>query len=137
MKSFLRYLGEEKAPKVGREAFLYLEPREPVDQFAQCGTCALFGEENHRCELFGKQDIVKASYSCGLYAHGKPQRKVIPLKCVTPDEAGLVKEAVRCENCFSFDKSESTCKLYENLNKLPQFDLDTKVHPKACCNAWT
>lgn len=137
MESFKEFLVEGQ-PRVTRAAFIYMDPKGDENNFAECGTCVQWGE-NERCKLFGPNDKVKSSWTCGLYAHGKPQKKVIPLKSVSPREAGLVKKSPRCENCYSFDAKENKCSLYQSLNeKLPElFQLNTSVHPKGCCNAWT
>lgn len=119
--------------KVKRDAFLYEEPRPPVDKFAQCATCVFF--TNPGCPAIGDK-AVKATDSCGLYCHGKPGSEKPKKPFATPEEAGLVHRAVRCENC-SFFEGPNHCGLFARLNKEQPdiFDLDEKVHPKACCNS--
>lgn len=119
---------------IGRDAFLYLKPQKPENLFAQCGSCMMFTEST--CTIHGKDVKITKDMSCGLYVHGKPmpQEKGHEMKLVTPEESGLVKRQVRCENCLSFD-GKNKCTLYEILNKTKQFKLDENVEPKACCNA--
>lgn len=138
MKSFLELFESKNKHKVTREAFLYMAPKAPNDEFAQCGTCFMFDSEDKTCAIMGPDVKIEAEWSCGLYVHGKPKQKIIPIKCVIPAAAGLFKDKVRCENCFYFDAEESECVLYQDLNqKNKDFKLDTKVEAKACCNAWT
>ena len=116
------------AKRIKRDAFLYLEGKKA--DFAQCSSCCLF--DDGKCTIFGTK--VKGTDSCGLYIPGW-YAGISNAKRVTPEEAGYVQAQVRCENCrYGGD----TCKLYEQLNKLMPytFDLDIKIKPKACCNAW-
>lgn len=136
MRAFLDLLTEaaKGADKIDRSAFVYLPPKPPADEFAQCATCIHFIPD-HRCGIFADSDRVTANASCGLYLHGKPSDK----KCraiVTPAQAGYVTGGVRCENCSWYDDGQ--CGLYKTLmQQLPDvFDLDTKVDPQGCCNAF-
>lgn len=130
-------LRDAASGKVGRAAFLYMEPKEDEPEFAQCSTCALWDGED-RCALFGDGFEVKGSDTCGFYVPGSPgtlTRKVE--ERVTPEVAGFERRPVRCENCVSFDRKDSACQLFEALNEaLPDhFDLDPKVKAQGCCNA--
>lgn len=121
--------------RIKRDAFLYMNPKPPKDSFAQCGTCLMFTGTG--CTILGKTKITK-DMTCGLYVRGKPQYnlKGKEQSLVTPKEAGLVNTQVRCENCrYGGDD----CQLFKMLNqKLSNnFDLDTKIDPKGCCNAFT
>lgn len=121
--------------RIKRNAFLYMNPKPPKDSFAQCGTCLMFTGTG--CTILGKTKITK-DMTCGLYVRGKPQYnlKGKEQSLVTPKEVGLVDTQVRCENCrYGGDN----CQLFEMLNsKLSNnFDLDTKIDPKGCCNAFT
>ena len=122
--------------KIDRSAFLYLSPRQPVNKFAQCGTCALFLPGYLRCAIHGPQFRVTASDSCGLYLHGNPADNQRYITTVTPQESGFVREQVRCENCKWFDRNH--CELYRTLNaRLPKiFALDEQVEAKGCCNGF-
>lgn len=122
--------------KVKRDAFLYLAPKAPKDEFAQCGTCSLFVESANHCSILGSAVHVTASMSCGFYLHGTPKPKNAAIrKVVTAQEAGLVDRQVRCENCEYVEGK--TCGLYRKLNtRLPAyFDLDARIDPQGCCNA--
>jgi len=55
---------------------------------------------------------------------------------VTPEESGLYKGLVRCENCRYEDKSRGVCLNFEELNEKEDYHLDTKIIPKGCCNAF-
>lgn len=128
--------------KVHRDAFLYLDPKSPVDEFAQCSTCSLWmGAKRARCLIHGPKVEVTGDMSCGLYVHGNPMPEMAGREVahVTPGESGLVRRPVRCENCRFFTRRTSRCGLFERLNQeLPEiFDLDPVVHPKGCCNAQT
>ena len=131
----------KKGDKIGRWAFIYLEPQaksgENHDQFAQCSTCQLFMPGKKRCGIFGKDDLVVANASCGLYIQGKPHDDQPIQGLVTPEQAGYVKGQVRCENCSWYH--DKKCELFQNLDeKMPDtFKLDTEVDPKGCCNAWS
>jgi hypothetical protein len=122
--------------KIGRDAFLYMEPNGTDDaDFAQCIDCALWSAVNKRCAILDM--VVGAYWSCGAFLpaiDGFTGANVEAL--VTPEEVGLVKREVRCENCKF---GGETCQLYDRLNEeMPQlFELDAKIEPKACCNANT
>lgn len=118
-----------------RTSFVYMAPKNPKGEFAQCGTCRSFMPESQRCSLFSKGFKVVAEASCTLYAHGTPHEQEFS-NSTTPKEAGYVTGEVRCENCKWFLKGD--CTFFGMLNdKLPkEFDLDVKVDPKGCCNAW-
>jgi hypothetical protein len=114
---------------IERDAFLYMEHGD-----AQCGTCWLFTSIGQRCAVLPQDLEVHAEDSCGYYGPGTQVEGSHPM--FTPEEVGFVRRAVRCENCYHFDKKESECYLYVTLNKDPKiFDLDSRVSPKGCCNA--
>lgn len=123
-----------------RDAFLYLEPKqkENEEDFAQCSTCMMWtsekGKNPNRCHIHGKDTEVTGDMSCGIYVEGKPMPDGPIMPLVTPEESGLVKRKVRCENCLSFD-GKSKCLEYRRLNSMPGWDLDENVIPKGCCNA--
>jgi len=124
------------AKKIDRSAFVYMEPKKDMVQFAQCNTCAAFMPGKERCALFGKNDVVVANASCGLYAHGEPNDDQESSGSTTPQAAGYVEGQVRCENCKYLDGN--TCKMFDKLNKLMpyMFDLNVKVKSKGCCNGF-
>jgi hypothetical protein len=125
---------EHTVDRIDRSAFIYLPPKPPAEQFAQCATCVHFIPD-HRCGIFGDNDRVQAKASCGLYLHGETSDRACR-GIVTPEQAGYVAGAVRCENCSWYE--DHTCGLYEMLQqRLPDvFDLDTEVDPQGCCNAF-
>src|SRR5690348_17216403 len=56
--------------KTRRDAFTYLAPREPANQFAQCSTCRLYMPGKGHCAAI---DVpVSPDASCDFYLHGKP-----------------------------------------------------------------
>ena len=122
--------------KLGRDAFLYLDPKEPENRFAQCNTCRDWVIGDRRCVIHGPKVYVAGRMSCGLYVHGEPQPKGTKTYIdVTPEESGLVDRQVRCENCRWLDDHE--CGFFKMLNeKLPEvFDLEVEIDPHGCCNA--
>ena len=121
---------------INRSAFLYMDPKEPAEEFAQCGTCYNWKPESRRCKYFSDDDEVLGSMSCGLYAHGTPSERQPVIEATTPEEAGAVNTAVRCENCSWFGNGE--CGLFKLLMaRLPDtFDLDPAVDAQGCCNAF-
>ncbi len=123
--------------RVQRDAFLYLDPKEPKNEFAQCSTCIKF--TGSTCLILGKNIPVTGNMSCGFYLNGEPNLKAkgSEEEIVTPKEAGLVNRKVRCENCKFFKEKESICDLYHDLNRdYPEkFNLDEKVNKYGCCNA--
>ena len=122
----------EGATKIDRSAFLYLDRPDERD-FAQCGKCS-FLAPGKRCAVIGVR--VEKQWSCGLFVPGAYDGTKVKAR-VSAKDAGLVKGPVRCENCRY--GGSSNCKLYEQLNKAfpSDFDLDTKIKPHACCNAFT
>ncbi len=138
MISLKQLIMEAKAgmKKITRESFVYLSPKEPKDQFAQCGTCRMWtGKDENTCSILGKTKVT-ADMSCNLYVHGKPSTSLAgkEVASYTSKEAGLVKRKVRCENCRSFNNG--TCMLYQTLNQSNPdiFNLDEKVEAQGCCN---
>lgn len=135
-KKVLLEKGTKGSDKIKRDAFLYMDPKGPKEEFAQCSTCANWTGET--CMILGKDVKVTADMTCGLYVHGEPNSdgKGQEEKLISSEEAGLVKRQVRCENCASFDGKEK-CLLFEALNKSmsDHFKLDTKVNKLGCCNA--
>jgi hypothetical protein len=150
--------GSVMANKIGRDAFLFLEPHGGEDDFAQCGPCRMFvpgsyldGKlEGDRCIIHGSDVEIDDDDSCGFFVpwpgpeanpevvgdHARELLKDIP-GSVTPEESGLVSRRVQCHRC-KFEKNDATvCGLYEDLNKQLSkfFDCDTKIEPHACCNA--
>jgi len=130
---------EKTKTKLKRDIFVYLDPKEPRDQFAQCATCRMWtGKDNNTCSILGKTKVT-GDMSCDLYTYGKPSLSLAgkEVATYTPEEVGLVKRSVRCQNCRSFDPQKSVCMLYQALNQknADLFDLDEKVNPQGCCNA--
>ena len=130
------------AVKRDRSAFLYMEPHPNNPDFAQCGDCMHFIPGAQRCIWFGKDDEVKAEDSCGFFAQGDPSDDQTPRGLFTKEELGYYSSGpVRCENCDGFDardKSRMHCDVYVQLNRMfPKiWNLDEKVKPKGCCNAF-
>jgi len=135
----LEAAGYKKGDKIGRWAFLYMEPKTPEDakEFAQCSTCKMFLPGKKRCGIFGPDDEVKALASCGLYLQGKSHDNQKIQNIVTPEAAGYVEGAARCENCSWY--KDGTCGLFADLDKAMSdtFELGSNVSPKGCCNAWS
>ncbi len=126
------------ADKLKRDAFLYLNPRPPVAEFAQCAECSMWVDGDDLCTIHGPNITVPGTASCGLFIFGVTQPKGTPTKAVvTPEESGLVDREVRCENCLWGGPEEYICQLFDMLNRyMPDiFDLDTAIEPKGCCNA--
>ena len=138
MKTLKEFIIESTATgdKINRDAFIYLNPKAPTKDFAQCKTCTMFLPNKQRCSAFSESFKVVANGSCALYCNGKPNDNQQINNSVTPEQAGYVVAQVRCENCDWF--KDDICKLYEILNnKLPDiFELDENVDLKGCCNAW-
>jgi len=125
--------------KVDRSAFIYMNPREKYyDNFAQCKTCMMFTGKT--CTIHGPDVSVSKGDSCALYVPGDPmpKEKGHEMKSVTPEESGLYSGQVRCENCKYYKKGKQECGLYQTLNEKvsEKFNLQERVHPKACCNAF-
>jgi hypothetical protein len=138
----LKVIGHyEPQMKVKRNAFLYQDPRGDPDKFATCETCHDFTGKS--CENFAKGNTVKPTASCGLYRYG-PNNRPKPgneTGTFTKAQAGYIEKPVRCENCAFGDieeGKEAYCELFEHLNKEwpAVFDLDKKIEPKGCCNAF-
>ncbi len=129
-----------KPTKLTRDTFLYLDPKPPFATFAQCETCMMFtGEAAETCTIHGAKVRVTKDHSCGLYVHGTPMpdEQGHEMASVTPEESGLIKAQVRCENCQSFQAQKTTCTLFQWLSRGWAFALNPKVHPHGCCNAWS
>ena len=149
---------EKQKGRLDRSVFLYMEPKGCCEaDFAQCDACRmwvsdLFLDEGPRCVLHGSKQQIMPFGSCGLFviwpngvqnsdvieAHADELMSGLPAS-VTTKESGYVERKVRCENCRHFDKEDSDCELYEELNRrFPKlFNLQEKVHEHGCCNANT
>lgn len=127
---------ESTPAKIGRDAFLYFNPKPPDDSFAQCSTCFMFTGTG--CLIHDKRIRITKGMTCALYVHGVPRtnERGKEIAMVTPEESGLLEAQVRCENCRYGGKE---CALFNMLNKkMPDtFDLDPKIDSKGCCNAFT
>jgi hypothetical protein len=129
-------------PKITRDAFLYMIPRGKPDDFAQCSKCMMWngsdGEAKDRCHIHGPNIVITGDMTCGLYVYGDPHKAKL-MAAVTPQESGLEKRKVRCENCMYSRHwgGKYRCAYFTKLNDdLPQdHDLLTEIEPKACCNA--
>ena len=123
---------------IKRDAFLYMEPKKTMKNFAQCGTCMMFTGKT--CTILGKDIKITAAMSCGLYVPGKPmpEEQGHEMKSLTPKEAGLVNTKVRCENCHHGDKKRGICLMFEKLNEeqSEMFELEEMIDPQGCCNAF-
>jgi hypothetical protein len=130
----INMIKKSSGKKIKRDAFIYLSSKDK--DFAQCGTCWLFNPQRERCVILGPDFKVEADDSCTFYLQGEPEKDLELVNRVTPKDAGFVRREVRCENC---KYGGNRCQLFEMLNnKLPDvFDLDTKIEPRACCNAQT
>lgn len=120
--------------KIDRSAFLYMVDHDGDPQiFAQCADCCFFAPDK-RCAVLGIH--VEAGWSCGLFVDGKYDGTPVK-KRATVEEAGVYKGQVRCENCRYGHAGR--CALYERLNReMPaDFDLDPRIDPKGCCNAFS
>jgi len=133
---------EELPEKIKTDAFVYLEPKEKEHQnsFAQCKSCPMWtGALHNTCTIHDTNVKVTGDMTCTLYVHGEPMPEQAghEMGSVTPEESGLTKAQVRCENCKYFD-DKSVCLLFRKLNKtMPQvFDLKETVQAKGCCNGW-
>lgn len=131
----------DASPKVGRDAFLYMEPAGDDPDFALCKSCALWtGDVSNTCLIHGRNRRIDGDDTCGVYVHGTPDPTAAGLEqeLVTPEESGLVEGPVQCQNCAAFDGRES-CLFFRMLEK----DYPTifalggdKVKAQACCNAF-
>lgn len=130
--------------KIGRSAFLYLEPDEKSHgnhkEFAQCATCPLWtGKDHLTCVIHGKKLEVLGTDTCALYVNGKPMPEMAGKEkpYVTTEESGFEKRQVRCENCLYFQPVGGLCKLFFMLDsEFPDdFELGSKVAALGCCNA--
>lgn len=117
-----------------RAAFIYLSG--DTDDFAQCSTCRLWVSDDDRCILHGPKIMVGGDDSCSFWFSGS-EIAARPAVSVTPEESGLVHRRVQCHRCLFYEDGPK-CGLYAKLNKRlgDEFDLDEKIEPHACCNAW-
>ena len=116
-----------------RSNFLYLEPKGDKPGF-NCNSCKMFLAKQGICSLHGKDVKIKPTMSCGLWSccGPAPESEMEHVsKAFTPEESGLVDAEVTCKNCEFFEKEDNDCLLFKTLN------IDHKVLPDACCNAWT
>jgi len=121
--------------KTKRDAFLYFDNSKNEPNFAQCQSCAIM-DDDFICGIY--QYKVNLNDTCGNYIPG-PRGSFAAAKLLSKTETGfLSKTQVRCENCFWTKDSPGKCGFFTTLNNaLPnEFDLDTKINAKGCCNGW-
>jgi hypothetical protein len=56
--------------RLTRDAFIYLDPKPPENEFAQCWTCRMW-VPSERCSIHGPDVKVTGGMSCALYIHGE------------------------------------------------------------------
>jgi hypothetical protein len=123
--------------RLTRDAFVYLDPKPPENEFAQCSTCRMW-VPSERCSIHGPDVKVTGGMSCALYIHGEPLAEGTETSLVvTPAESGLVDRKVRCENCRWGGPTKRSCELFNLLNHTRPdiFNLNVLIDPKGCCNA--
>ncbi len=123
-----------------KSVVMYMEPKGfvPEDDHAQCRGCMMWIKGDDLCVPHGKKVNVTGDMTCGGYAEGKPHgKKEMAMESWTPEESGLEKREVRCENCYYGKEKGTHCELIEQiLEKFPDtYEGDPKIKPKACCNA--
>jgi len=121
--------GSGKLPKA---AVLYIHV--PGTDY-ECEDCLLFivGE---RCLVHRKDDVIKATDSCGLFLYGKALENARPIGIVTPIQSGLThsKNGFSCKRCTYFNSPQQKCaKVDENSDG----DDPGIIHADACCNVWS
>ncbi len=83
---------------------------------------------------------VTGDMTCGLYVEGMPMPEMAGKEhtSVTPKTSGLATMEVRCENCVCGGPKATTCEYFEMLNKAKpeEHELDEKIIPSGCCNAF-
>lgn len=134
--------GGAAGPRRGRDALGYMEPDPDIPDFAQCGSCASFLSDRCRCFWFSDDFKVLPKASCIVYVQGPPIEgaSVKPINVIKPEEVGFIEGKTRCQNCVSFDKG--ICLLFRVLNLARTaggsllFDLEERVKPRGCCNAF-
>ena len=126
-----------------RSAFGYMEPHPDTPEFGQCRTCRLWLRKVKKCYWLRPQDHVDAADSCIMYGQGAPNDdpNAKPTGTFAPDVVGFYDGSVRCENCNARDFRDPTkphCDFFVQLNRmLPKlFDLEERIKPRACCNAF-
>lgn len=134
--------GGTAGPRRDRSSLGYMEPSPDIPDFAQCGSCASFLSDRVRCYWFSDKFKVLPEASCILYIQGPPIEgaSVKPINLIDPKVVGFINGKTRCQNCISFDKG--ICLLFRVLNLVRTeggsliFDLEEKVKPRGCCNAF-
>jgi hypothetical protein len=123
---------------IRRDAFLYMDPAPPKEEFGQCGTCGAFIADKSRCYWHRAIDRIDEDDSCGLYVHGDAMKGATPTGAVTPEISGLYDGEVRCKHCRFSERGATRCGLYASLNERLStvFALDTGIDPHGCCNGF-
>ncbi len=106
-----------------RSAFGYMEPRPDIPDFAQCGSCKMWLKRQELFYWLPKTKEVEAGDFCILYVQGPPFNNpdMKPTGSLAPEVVGFTDGKVRWENSQIFPDV---------------FKLDSKVKPRACCNAF-
>lgn len=123
-----------------KSILMYMEPKGfvPENDHAQCRGCMMWVKGDDLCMAHGKKVKVEGGDTCGGYAEGKPHgKKEMAMASWTPEESGLEKREVRCENCYYADNKATLCKLIEKklADEPDTYKGDAKIIPKGCCNA--
>lgn len=151
-------------PKIGRDSFSYMEPREGIDgkaMFRSCASCQHFVPEAYftgakigaRCAIMGSDMCVTDDNYCHRYI---PWASGVPCEAIVCMNAGELRRGVpaaissidsgyswdtknkhHCASCRFFD-GPSECEMFEHLNETcpDVFALDKTVKPQGGCALW-
>jgi hypothetical protein len=101
----------------------------------ECKDCLMF-IMNERCLIHRKDDVIKATDSCGLFIYGKAIENARPLGIITPTQSGLTHSTTgfSCKRCTYFNSNAQKC---TQVDETSDGDDPGIIHPDACCNAWS
>jgi hypothetical protein len=113
-----------------------------------CGDCAAYDADDHRCLYLGPTDVVLPYDGCNYMTKGEPGI-IVPSKpeegedadgdsamsLLTPQQAGFARSSFgfSCKRCANFIDTMYDCQL---VDKESLGDTPGMISPDACCNAW-
>lgn len=123
--------GEETTGKIAKQAVLYIH-KEGTEY--TCGDCAMFLAELERCNIHGREDVIRAHGSCGFFIFGQPMGGE-PRGEVTPLQSGYTEapNGFSCKRCEYFLADQMDCR---KVDRYSEGDDPGDIHPDGCCNAW-
>lgn len=140
----------DDAVRVSKQGTVYLHVLPDPDGYQtqyQCRDCPMWIGDVERCTIHGPEDVIKPFGTCGYFVRGQPVSSEghEPMGGVTPLQSGYEENAVgfSCKRCAAYVAMVLENGTLADSGGCQIVDYDSpgddpgKIHPDACCAAWT